>query len=88
MRSRATALRIVPPPADTPGPGAAEARPSGSRAGDLLLLVLLLTASLVPIVGNLAGGRWSDRAVGAATAIAVLLGIQLVRELRRTPGAR
>jgi hypothetical protein len=82
MTSRATALRIVSPPAPPSDAGAADARAPASDLGGLLVLAMLLAVSLVPIAGLLAGGRWGDRMVGVATAMVLLAGRELARELR------
>ncbi len=83
MARPATALRIVADP-DTPQPRA----PGAASGSDLSLLAFLLAVGLFPIAGWLAGGRWGQGTLGAATAIALLAGRALVVEVRRRARSR
>lgn len=55
--------------------------PARASGRDVLLVVFLLALHLAPLVGAAAGRPWGAGVIGYATAIVLLTGRELVREL-------
>lgn len=63
--------------------------PRASVAGagrDLALVLFLFVLHLFPLVGALAGRPWGNGMLGYATAVVLVTGRALARELRPRPG--